>query len=133
MAPGRVASAQAASLTSEEEMKVFAGMKPVCVAVTALCAVAACASGPRETAAQVQADKEIAERVETALSADKVLYAKHISVRADAGVVSLTGYVWDPSDFQLAMAIAEGVPGVTRVENDLELNRNGTDNAPVAR
>ena len=109
------------------------GMKPVCLAVTVLCAVAACASGPQKTAAQAQTDKEIAERVETALSADKALYAKHISVGADNGVVSLTGYVWDPSDFQLAMAIAEGVPGVTRVENDLELNRNGNDNAPVAR
>ena len=122
-------------MAHEEEMNVFPVMKRVlgCAAVTVLCAVAACASGPRETAAQMQIDKETAERVEAALSADKVLYAKHISVRADNGVISLTGYVWDPSDLQLAMAIAEGVPGVMRVDNDLELNRSGNDNAPVAR
>lgn len=102
-------------------------------AVVLLCGVAACASAPPRTEAQRQTDKETAERVETALNAEKALYAKHIFVQADAGVVHLTGYVWDPSDFQLALAIAENVPGVTRVVSDLELNRNGNDNAPVTR
>lgn len=103
------------------------------VAVAVLCAVAACASGPRKTDAQLQADKETAARVEAALNADKGLYAKHIFVRADNGVVRLTGYVWDASDFQTAVIIAEGVDGVTAVVNNLELNRNGNDNGPVAR
>lgn len=103
------------------------------VAVAVLCGVTACASGPRKTDAQLQADRETAERVENALSADKTLYARHISVRADNGVVRLTGYVWDASDFESATLIAEGVPGVTGVVNDLELNRNGNDNGPVAR
>ena len=104
-----------------------------CVAVAVLCGLAACASGPRKTDAQIQADRETAERVETALNADKTLYAKHISVRADNGIVRLTGYVWDASDFQSATIIAEGVAGVTAVVNNLELNRNGNDNGPVAR
>ena len=104
-----------------------------CVAVALLCGVSACASGPRKTDAQLQADKETAERVEAALSADKTLYAKHIFVRADNGVVRLTGYVWDPTDLQSATLIAEGVAGVTHVVNDLELNRNGNENGPVAR
>jgi osmotically-inducible protein OsmY len=103
------------------------------IAVALLCAVAACASGPRKTDAQLQADRETAERVETALNADKGLYAKHISVHADNGVVHLTGYVWDASDFQTATLIAEGVPGVTGVVNDLELNRNGNENGAVSR
>lgn len=102
-------------------------------AVAVLCGVAACASGPPKTDAQRQADKETAERVETALSSDKVLYAKHIFVRADNGVVRLSGYVWEPSDFQLAIAIAENVPGVTQVVSDLELNRNGNEDVPTAR
>lgn len=105
----------------------------VCVAVAALCGVAACASGPRKSDAQRQTDKETAERVETALGADKALYAKHIFVSADNGVVHLTGYIWDPSDSELASVIAERVPGVTKVVNELELNRNGNDNAPVTR
>ncbi len=103
------------------------------VAVAVLCGVGACASGPRKTDAQLQADKVTAESVETALNADKVLYAKHIFVRADSGVVRLTGYVWDRPDLDLATLIAEGVPGVTQVVNDLELERNGNENSPVAR
>jgi osmotically-inducible protein OsmY len=120
---------------NEEGTKVSPVMKRVLfsVAVAVLCGMAACASGPRKTEAQLQADKETAQRVETALNADKDLYAKHIFVRADNGVVRLSGYVWDPSDFQTAILIAEGVEGVTGVVNNLELNRNGNDNGPVAR
>lgn len=103
------------------------------VAVAVLCGVAACASGPPKTDAERQADKATAERVEAALTADKGLYAKHIFVHADNGVVHLTGYVWDASDFQTATIIAEGVQGVTRVVNSLELNRNGNENGSVAR
>jgi osmotically-inducible protein OsmY len=109
-------------------------MKPVflTVAIAAVCTVAACASGPR-TDAQRQADRETAERVEAALSADKNLYAKHIFVHVDKGVVRLTGYVWDPSDLQSATLIAEDVQGVTGVVNNLELNRNGNENGAVSR
>ena len=103
------------------------------VVMAVLCGVAACASGPRRTEAQRQADRETAQRVEAALSSDSALYGKHITVQADNGVVRLTGYVWETSDFQTAVIIAEGVEGVTGVVNDLELNRNGNDNGPVAR
>ena len=103
------------------------------VAVALLCGVAACASGPPKTDSQRQADKEMADRVEAALSADKMLYAKHITAHVDNGVVRLTGYVWETSDFDEARLVAEAVPGVTKVVNDLELNRNGNDNGPVAR
>jgi osmotically-inducible protein OsmY len=102
------------------------------LAVALLCGVAACASSPK-TAEQEHADQVMAERVEAALSSDKSLFGKHISVQADNGVVHLSGYVWEPSDFEEATSIAEGVPGVVRVVNDLELNRNGNDNGPVAR
>lgn len=103
------------------------------LAVAVLCGVTACASGPRKTDAQRQVDRETAERVENALYADKALYAKHIFVSADNGVVRLTGYVWEASDFETATLIAEGVQGVTQVVNNLELNRNGNDNGPIAR
>lgn len=103
------------------------------VAVALLCGVAACASGPPKTDAQRQADRETAQRVEAALSSDQALYGKHIFVQADNGVVRLSGYVWEASDFQTAVIIAEGVEGVTAVVNNLELNRNGNDNGPVAR
>jgi len=103
------------------------------IAVAVLCGVAACASGPPKTDAQEQADKVMAERVEAALNADRSLFAKHITAHADNGVVRLTGYVWEAGDFEEATYIASNVPGVTKVVNDLELNRNGNDNGPVSR
>src|SRR5580658_10156851 len=95
------------------------------VGVALLCGVLACAT--HRTEAERQADKEIAARVQDALDADKLLYAKHITVRSYDGVVHLSGYVWDPPDLNEAQSVAEQVPGVTQVVNDLELQRNGTD------
>ena len=113
--------------------RVIKPVSYVAVAAAVFCGVAACASGPRKTDAQRQEDKVVAERVEAALNADKQLFAKHITAHADSGVVYLTGYVWESTDFDEAVFVAEGVPGVTRVVNDLELNRNGNDNGPIAR
>jgi osmotically-inducible protein OsmY len=93
----------------------------------------ACATGPAETDAQREADKAVAARVQTALDADTLLYAKHITVRAREGVVRLSGYVWDPSDFSEAIQTASLVDGVSRVINNLELQRNGIDNSSVER
>jgi osmotically-inducible protein OsmY len=75
----------------------------------------------------------MAERVEAALNADRSLFAKHITAHADNGVVRLTGYIWETSDFEEANYIASNVPGVTKVVNDLELNRNGDEAGAVAR
>jgi hyperosmotically inducible periplasmic protein len=102
-------------------------------AIVALCGMLACATGPPKTDAQRQADKETADRVQSALDADRLLYAKHITVRADNGVVRLSGFVWDPPDLDEAERIAEGVQGVSKVVNDLELQRNGIDDSGVVR
>lgn len=96
------------------------------------CALAACASAPARSTSQQAEDKAVAERVEAALNSDKALYAKHITAHADNGVVSLTGYVWESSDFEEAVFVAENVPGVTKVINQLELNRNGNENGAVS-
>lgn len=100
-------------------------------AIAALCA--ACASGPPKSEAQVQADKDLSAKVEAALNADKWLFAKHITAHANNGVVWLTGYVWESNDFDEAVFVTENVPGVTKVVNNLELNRNGDENAPTSR
>ncbi len=105
----------------------------VVVALAAVCALVACASGPPKTEAQKQADQALAERVQAALTSDKLFYGRLITVQADNGVVVLTGFVWDPPDISTARTIAEGVEGVTGVVNNLELQRNGIDNSPVAR
>jgi len=102
-------------------------------ALALLCGVAACATGPAKSDAQQQADREMAAHVQSALDADKSLYARHIFVHADNGVVRLTGFVWDPPDIDEAKLVAELVPGVSRVVNDLELERNGMDDSGVTR
>jgi osmotically-inducible protein OsmY len=102
----------------------------VCLAVA--CGLTAC-TGPRKSEAQAQADKATTQRVESALAANQELFSRHITVHADDGVVRLTGFVWDPPDLEEAVRIAEAVPGVTRVVNSLELQRNGMDNSPVSR
>jgi osmotically-inducible protein OsmY len=103
------------------------------LAIVAVCNVLACATDAPRTDAQRQADKETAARVQSALDADNLLYAKHITVRSDNGVVRLSGFVWDPTDLDEAQRIAEGVEGVSKVLNDLELQRNGIDDSSVVR
>jgi osmotically-inducible protein OsmY len=85
----------------------------------------ACAAAPPKTANELQANKETADRVESALNADKFLFTRHISVRVDSGVVHLEGYVWSPTDIYEAKRIAKRVPGVTVVVDELELERGG--------
>jgi osmotically-inducible protein OsmY len=102
-------------------------------AVLVVCAVLACTTPPVKSDAQRQSDRETAGRVQAALNADKSLYARHIIVGADNGVVRLSGYVWDPPDLVEARRVAELVPGVSQVVNDLELERNGSDNSGITR
>ena len=103
------------------------------VALAALAGMVGCATGPPKTDAQRQADKQVAERVEAALEADRALYAKHIFVHANNGIVRLSGYVWDPADLDEAKSVAARVPGVTRVVDNLELENAGMGNSPAAR
>ena len=103
------------------------------LALVCLGGVVGCATGPRKTEAERQADKAMEIRVEAALSADKTLYARHIIVRADNGTVRLSGFVFDQPDLVEAERIAESIQGVSRVVNALELQRNGVDNSNVSR
>ena len=103
------------------------------IATALLCGGFGCAVGPAKSDAQRQADRETAGRVQAALDADKRLYARHIIVRADNGVVRLSGFVWETPDIFEAKRVAELVPGVSQVVNDLELERNGMDNSGVTR
>jgi osmotically-inducible protein OsmY len=103
------------------------------LAVTVLCCAVACSTTPRKTTEQQLADKETADRVQSALSADSLIYARHISVRSDNGVIHLSGFVWNPEDLYEAQRIAESVPGVSKVVDELELEREGLGNSPVSR
>ena len=72
-----------------------------------LCCGVGCVHDPPKTAAQRQADAELVDQVQAALKADPGLYARHINVRADNGVVTLSGYVWTPEELVEAEQDAE--------------------------
>ena len=91
----------------------------------AACALAACASTPPRTTAERLADADTAGRVQAALLADPDIYARHIDVAVNRGVVRLGGYVWENDDFQTARRDAASVPGVTTVVAQMELMRGG--------
>lgn len=68
----------------------------------------------------------LTERVYAALNADPNYFYRHVNVRANAGVVTLSGYVWSQPAITRAREIAGKTPGVTRVvTGELELERNG--------
>jgi hyperosmotically inducible protein len=75
-----------------------------------------------EQRAAVKADdKEIAKAVETRMKKDAQL--KKVDVRADAGVVILTGEVPSITASAKASEMARGVPGVRSVKNELTFDR----------
>ncbi len=102
------------------------------LAFAVCCGLAACMTTPK-TPAQRQADKELADQVQAALTADPNLYSRHITLRADNGVVTLGGHVWTPAEMSAAVQIAEGVAGVTKVVNRMELDRGAVQDSGVSR
>jgi osmotically-inducible protein OsmY len=87
--------------------------------------LAACAAAPPETPSERRADDQVETQVETALSADPNIFARHIDVRVDRGVVHLEGFVWEAQDVLRARHDALAVPGVRLVDTEMELFRGG--------
>jgi osmotically-inducible protein OsmY len=90
----------------------------------AMLATLGCANTPR-TSEERAVDADIAEKVEAALGTDSRIYARHVDVNVDRGVVHLGGYVWSDSELQYAKADAAAVPGVLGVSDEMELMRGG--------
>jgi osmotically-inducible protein OsmY len=84
-------------------------------------------------AGQHALDEGLANYIYAQLNANPVYYYRHVDVRVDNGIATLSGFVWDTDALYEARRIAGGVPGVTRVvTGQLELERNGR-NSGVAR
>jgi len=96
------------------------------VGLVLLAAVAAgCTTAPSKSPEQAAADDAVAARIYSALNADEIHFYRHVNVEVDNGVAQLSGYVWDTDDVYRAKQLAAGVPGVVRVVNRMELERNG--------
>jgi len=83
--------------------------------------IAACATSPPRTADEIAADKQIELAVKQQLADDPGIYAAHIEVSVSRGVVTLSGFVMEAKDLFGATRIAARVPGVTSVNNQMEL------------
>jgi osmotically-inducible protein OsmY len=92
----------------------------------------ACATDPR-SAAQRQTDSDTADRVQAALNSEKLLYSRHITIRADNGVVNLGGYVWTQPELEDAIRVAGLVQGVTKVVDRMEIDRGAISDSGVTR
>jgi osmotically-inducible protein OsmY len=86
---------------------------------------AACSTVPAKSPAQAQADAVTAERVYAALDDNPVFYFRDVDVSVDDGVATLSGYVWTTDALYSAQRIARNVPGVTRVLDQMQLEREG--------
>jgi osmotically-inducible protein OsmY len=91
--------------------------------VVTMTIITACSISPRGLPEVAAADEATAERVHAALNADPIYFFRHVDVRVDRGVTQLSGYVWDTDALYRARRIAAGVPGVTRVVDQMELER----------
>jgi osmotically-inducible protein OsmY len=107
-------------------MRALNGVFPKVVILLLAGSLSACSTGPPRTEAEQAADADTAARVESALTANPTLFARHIDVSVDGGVVYLGGYVWSVEDLYLARNLAASVPGVKSVSSELELMRGGS-------
>jgi len=84
-----------------------------------------CSSAPPKSREQSQADEATTERIYAALEANPIYYFRDVEVSVDNGVALLSGYVWTTDALYHAKDIASTVPGVSRVSNHMELERQG--------
>jgi hypothetical protein len=68
-----------------------------------------------------------AEQVYKVLNADQTDYFRHVNVDVRNGVVTLSGYVWSTPAIHRAEELAASLPDVTRVIDQIELERNGLE------
>ena len=110
-------------------MRCVNGVSAAVMLLAATCGVVACSTTPRRTAAEREVDSDTAARVQAVLLADQNIYARHIDINVDRGVVHLGGFVWENDDFQTARRDAASVPGVKTVVTEMELLRGGLGGA----
>lgn len=82
------------------------------------------ATDPRSVGTQVD-DAIITTKIKTKLIEDPITKARKIDVDTVNGVVTLTGLVDSEEEIQRAVAIAQSVPGVKRVVNNLRVGKRG--------
>ena len=88
-------------------------------------------SSPDRTSGQAINDTLIDHNVGHALSTDPVLKYPDVKVNVYNGTAQLTGFVDSEEQRTRAAQIAAGVPGVTKVVNEITLKPTPTGRAPI--
>jgi osmotically-inducible protein OsmY len=85
---------------------------------------------PREEvtiSASRQSDAVLTAKVEQALHDDPYIFADHMSVETENGIVRLKGVAVDLSDLRQALALARRIAGRRRVINEIDLIPEDSD------
>ena len=69
-------------------------------------------------------DEALTKAIQAGLDADPHHFFRHVDVRVDNGVATLSGFVHSSQSINRARTIAGNVPGVTRVVSNLTLQPN---------
>jgi hyperosmotically inducible protein len=85
--------------------------------------------GPQTSPGESQADKALAQRVYSKLTADSNDYYKHVTVSSTNGVITLGGTVDSTEALSKAKRLAAQVSGVSKVVDEMKLEREHP-NAP---
>lgn len=100
-------------------------LKPILIsaALALLLSVAGCTSMTGQTAGQYVDDSTITTSVKAKLVADKIANFTRIDVDTTNRVVSLNGVVESPEQKTRAEQLAMQVGGVSRVDNNLQIQK----------
>lgn len=85
----------------------------------------ACSTTAPRTPAERASDRALVKQVEAAIANDPYVDTDHVYVDARRGIVQLKGLVETDWDQRRVLRIASAVPGVARIDDDLEINEFG--------
>jgi osmotically-inducible protein OsmY len=74
-------------------------------------------------------DARATQEVNARLNADPKHFFRHVKVSVHEGVARLSGFVDSSDAIYRAQELARGTPGVTKVENQVRVERNGNNSA----
>jgi hypothetical protein len=73
------------------------------------------------------ADEQVTRQVEQTLTNDPWIFADHITITTQNGVVRLEGIVGDTGELFRILRLARKIPGARRVVSELEIMHNDPD------
>ena len=73
------------------------------------------------------ADEQVTRQVQKTLTDDPWIYAEHITVTTQNGVIRLEGFVGDTGERFRILRLCRKIPGVRRVVDALEIINNDPD------